>query len=253
MIIDVWGPKFVKINGKKEISFFEIKKTQNMINLKKTGWIVRYICDRCKDNKVCTTTSHVFFNEKYIYNTLDSQICKSCRSRISEYEIKKSFIPYEKFKLYINEYKYFLLTKKEEYDLANNKSQFKLKVICENGHNLMTTWNNWSRGKRCRKCYENDKFSNSVKHKDGWDLYKFMVWKTTEMNYKKHKKEININNNERGINYHLDHKYSISEGFKNNILPSIVGGKENLRIISSYENMSKGSKCSIKLSELIIK
>ena len=29
MIIDVWGPKFVKINGKKEISFFEIKKTQN--------------------------------------------------------------------------------------------------------------------------------------------------------------------------------------------------------------------------------
>ena len=65
--------------------------------------------------------------------------------------------------------------------------------------------------------------------------------------------EININNNERGINYHLDHKYSISEGFKNNILPSIVGGKENLRIISSYENMSKGSKCSIKLSELIIK
>ena len=146
-----------------------------------------------------------------------------------------------------------MLTKKEEYDLANNKSQFKLKVICENGHNLMTTWNNWSRGKRCRKCYENDKFSNSVKHKDGWDLYKFMVWKTTEMNYKKHKKEININNNERGINYHLDHKYSISEGFKNNILPSIVGGKENLRIISSYENMSKGSKCSIKLSELIIK
>ena len=112
MIIDVWGPKFVKINGKKEISFFEIKKTQNMINLKKTGWIVRYICDRCKDNKVCTTTSHVFFNEKYIYNTLDSQICKSCRSRISEYEIKKSFIPYEKIKLYINEYKYFDRNKK---------------------------------------------------------------------------------------------------------------------------------------------
>jgi hypothetical protein len=51
--------------------------------------------------------------------------------------------------------------------------------------------------------------------------------------------------------YHLDHKYSINEGFINNISPKIIGGKNNLEIITSYENLKKNKNCSISLNELL--
>lgn len=44
---------------------------------------------------------------------------------------------------------------------------------------------------------------------------------------------------------------SISEGFKNCVLPYIIGGVKNLEIIDGFENNSKGVKCSIKFEELI--
>lgn len=50
--------------------------------------------------------------------------------------------------------------------------------------------------------------------------------------------------------FHLDHRFSISEGFKLNILPHIIGDIDNLQMIPSKENMSKGSKCSISITEL---
>lgn len=55
----------------------------------------------------------------------------------------------------------------------------------------------------------------------------------------------------RGRNYHLDHMYSIKEGFINNIDPEIIGSKYNLRIISASENNSKRTKCSIELDTLL--
>ena len=51
--------------------------------------------------------------------------------------------------------------------------------------------------------------------------------------------------------YHLDHKYSIVEGFKNNILPEIIVNINNLEFIPWKENLSKRAKCSITKEELI--
>ena len=51
--------------------------------------------------------------------------------------------------------------------------------------------------------------------------------------------------------YHLDHMFSIFEGFKQNIDPSIVGHIKNLRMIPFKENLSKFNKCSIALDDLI--
>lgn len=50
--------------------------------------------------------------------------------------------------------------------------------------------------------------------------------------------------------YQLDHKYSIYQGFKDNIPPWIIGNICNLEMISSKENSSKKQKCSISKDEL---
>lgn len=49
--------------------------------------------------------------------------------------------------------------------------------------------------------------------------------------------------NKRSKNFHLDHIYSINEGFKNNIPPEIIGHWTNLRLIPKIENSSKGANC----------
>jgi transposase len=58
-----------------------------------------------------------------------------------------------------------------------------------------------------------------------------------------------------GVNgaHHLDHKYSINEGFKNKISPNIIGNIINLEFIPWEENIRKRTKCSINKKDLKIK
>jgi transposase len=51
--------------------------------------------------------------------------------------------------------------------------------------------------------------------------------------------------------YHLDHKYSIIEGFRNNINAEIIGNIKNLEFIPWEENLKKRAKCSITIEKLI--
>lgn len=52
--------------------------------------------------------------------------------------------------------------------------------------------------------------------------------------------------------YHLDHKFSIYEGFKQNIPPYIIGDICNLEMLDAYHNSCiKNKKCSITEDELI--
>lgn len=51
--------------------------------------------------------------------------------------------------------------------------------------------------------------------------------------------------------YHLDHKFSTIEGFKNNIPVHIIGHVCNLEMILGRNNLSKNRKCSIDLETLI--
>lgn len=64
------------------------------------------------------------------------------------------------------------------------------------------------------------------------------------------------NYDKRGVSgidgvYHLDHKFSIIEGFKQNIKPEIIGNINNLEFIPWKENLSKGSECSITIDKII--
>lgn len=51
--------------------------------------------------------------------------------------------------------------------------------------------------------------------------------------------------------YHLDHKFSIYEGFKQNVPPYVIGHINNLEMIIGRNNLSKSRKCSIELDELV--
>lgn len=51
--------------------------------------------------------------------------------------------------------------------------------------------------------------------------------------------------------YHLDHKFSVSEGFKNNIPPYIIGNICNLEMITSINNLVKNRKCSITKENVV--
>jgi hypothetical protein len=51
--------------------------------------------------------------------------------------------------------------------------------------------------------------------------------------------------------FHIDHIYSISDGFINNIDYRIIASHHNLRVITKDENLKKGSKSDITSDELL--
>jgi len=50
--------------------------------------------------------------------------------------------------------------------------------------------------------------------------------------------------------FHVDHIYSILDGFSNEVPPSIISHPKNLRILEAKKNISKGPKSEITLREL---
>jgi hypothetical protein len=51
--------------------------------------------------------------------------------------------------------------------------------------------------------------------------------------------------------YEWDHKFSVKEGYQQNVHPSIIASRENLQLITISENRSNGHECSISRDELI--
>jgi hypothetical protein len=72
----------------------------------------------------------------------------------------------------------------------------------------------------------------------------------TNKNWYEHFYDINPNRLSRSRDLHLDHIYSISEGFKNNIPAEVIGHWTNLRLLPKIENSSKGAKCHKTIEEL---
>jgi len=84
--------------------------------------------------------------------------------------------------------------------------------------------------------------------------------------FKKYKREVLMvtnkqfintldNYNKRGVSgkdgaYHLDHRFSIMEGFKQGVNPEIIGQINNLEFIPWEENLTKRCECSITLDKI---
>lgn len=247
MIIDIWMKKLYN----NEWVYSEIVNTKEVIQNKTTGYKIRYTCD-CKDcrnsNKVHTTTSSTLLRNGW--NNYNEQMCRSCRSVKSE-RIKGTIKPFKDIKKSVESEGYKMLSLGLNYESSKQPSQYKLKVSCNKDHIYNITWNNWSKGKRCKKCYEITKKEQALKYSKKFQIYRYYVLKETKRSYRIYQKIINPLNLKRGkFTYHLDHRFSIVEGFNNNIMPNIIGSHYNLEMLPMKENECKGMNCSITKEEL---
>jgi hypothetical protein len=51
--------------------------------------------------------------------------------------------------------------------------------------------------------------------------------------------------------YELDHRFSISSGYKHRIPLELISSRHNLQLLTPEENRRKGKKCSITIQELL--
>lgn len=90
-----------------------------------------------------------------------------------------------------------------------------------------------------------------------WKVYSRNVRRLTNITYDQFKSVINPNNLKRSVNiteldtYQLDHKYSVFDGFLNNIPVDIISHVCNLELISGKENNKKRTNSSIIIENLI--
>ena len=106
-------------------------------------------------------------------------------------------------------------------------------------------------------CYvqaTNTKISKGIsipkEQKSEWELYREQVLNHTYQSWKHHQNKINPNQLARGQEFELDHKFSITEGFKQGVAPEIIGHFVNLELLPKNDNRSKRIKCSITLTML---
>ena len=238
------------------VGYKKILKNGNEIKLEgpETGYVkVDYICDEptCINKNIVYTSTYHSMKHLDKWNNLERQMCKSCRTRKSEKDVKNIMITYEQIVEELKNENYKIITTKEDFESSLRPSTTKLNVICSNGHTHQIFWNNWkNKNRRCRKCYEENRYDEAVQYKDGFKEYEFNIDHETRKTYNKYKKEIDPEN-KRSRLYHLDHKYSVYQGFIDNIDPVIMSSRYNLELIPVYDNISKNNKCSITMEALL--
>lgn len=95
---------------------------------------------------------------------------------------------------------------------------------------------------------EQNGYFTPLELKSEFEKYKQLVWTYT----RKNNLSLLENYDKRGRSkYHVDHKFSITQGFLNNIPPEIIGSFHNLEMLYHTNNIRKNSKCSITKEELL--
>jgi hypothetical protein len=88
-----------------------------------------------------------------------------------------------------------------------------------------------------------------------YKIYRKKIRRLTELTYKTNKHIINPDNFERVTNgkvgFQLDHRYSIVEGFLNDVEPEIISHCCNLQMLEWNLNREKSKSCDIDLEKLI--
>jgi len=129
-----------------------------------------------------------------------------------------------------------------------------LNIQCENKHNFDIQWTSFTIREKCRYCYY-ESIRIPFDQIEEFELYSKTVRSLTRFSFNKNIEY--IENSKLKIidskNYHIDHIYSISDGFLNNIDPRIISSYINLRVISKVENLKKGKTSQMLLTELIDK
>jgi len=148
--------------------------------------------------------------------------------------------------------KFNKLTVIERSENNSNDGRIKWKCRCDCGtfatilsHTLISGHTKSCGCLHWRNCTEEDR-------KD-LKLYRDEVIQLTNVNYKKYKLFINPSNLKRGKKYHLDHIYSVIDGFTSGIDPNIIASPVNLQILPMRENIVKNGTSHMILEELLSK
>lgn len=226
----------------------DFKKSIEYINnfLKNTGYkciSTKYINSRTKLKLQCPK-NHTF--EATWVNIQKGSRCPLCTKYCNTYTFKKvkDFIQKEGYKL--------LST---EYINANTK----LKVKCIKGHEYEVIWASFKNGRRCNKCYH---LRNRGKNHGNWknytkeELEEFKNYRKriiylSNKNFCRFYYVINPKEYKRGRkDYHLDHIYSVKDGFDNNIPVEVISCPINLQMIYYKDNHTKSKRSDMSKEEL---
>jgi len=141
-----------------------------------------------------------------------------------------------------------------QYDYSKVKyynTHTKVDIVCTKHGVFEQTPNSHLRGRGCRECHLTKIRNNDTEYGANFLMYKQCVDKFTKRSYRRYKNIINpfvYKRSRKG--YHLDHKYSIYEGFRNGIPAYVIGSHHNLQIIKYIDNLTKMTECSITIDEL---
>ena len=128
------------------------------------------------------------------------------------------------------------------------------KMICNKGHKIKISWSNFKKGHRCAIC----SLKGRTKHKneigkENYYSYKECVDRFTNKNFCKYYYLINPNRLKRAYDrYHLDHIFSIIDGFENKVSARIIANPFNLQMLWCEDNINKWKRSDITIEELYI-
>lgn len=283
MILNIWKPKTKSFNGKQRVIYYELVDDPKLIN---SNTRVTWICDNknCKTpNLIHSISASHLDPKKSKHNTLDKQICHSCqmsgennpmygnnktlrelmgdddrydklirkyseRSRGKNNMSHREDIKLKKGQFIINQENLTKLLENNNEQLLSYSGDNKnclLEIKCINGHVRKQRYHSYKNGKGCIECFW-DEISISLEEKNDYKRYRKLVYHYTRKSIRKNKLKKYC-----GSEYHLDHKFSISKGFKLGVLPEIIGFIGNLEYIPAIDNLKKLDKCSISLEELM--
>jgi len=209
---------------------------------------------RCLSKKYINNSTKLEFqcNEGHIYKVVYSSFYAGCRCPICYGNKKKTL---KEIQEYVNKFGYKCLSK----EYINNHTRLKLE--CNRSHTYKVVWNSIKSGARCPICYiENNVGENHPSWKNyteedrkNIELYVNEVKKLTEINYKIYKDSINPNNLTRNsLEYHIDHIYSVADGFRNTVEPKVIANPNNLRMMWYSDNISKNDSSDVTIEQLYI-
>lgn len=133
----------------------------------------------------------------------------------------------------------------------NHKLEFK----CDKGHIFKMSWSDFDQSNsRCPTCYNNNRIKHdSISSQEEFISYRECINRLSNENFCKYYNLINPNKLKRAFRkFHLDHIFSVSDGFKGGISPKVIASPINLRMLWWKDNISKSNKSIITLEELYL-
>ena len=225
--------------GNKKLTLKSIKEKMDSIAPVYKLLAKEYINSQTKMPFSCPDCTHNIFWMSWA-DFRNNRRCSQCRSN----KLTLEFIKEETMKIAIG---YKCLA-----DVYVN-TQTKMLFICDQGHQFEATWSNFSNHTRCPRCWEERRIIHDEESLQNVAWYRSVITRYSNENFNKYGYLINPNKLERGEGYHLDHIYSVRDGFNNGILPQIIASPTNLQLLSSIDNQSKNRRSDMTKEELFEK